>query len=97
MYVIFKVDRVKSKEIDLLYKDDIVSRQSVIKREGQSLDLKEDSIYVLVEGSEEGIKRAKEIAEKFASIPEQKEMENIYKKFKEQDESSLEGMGSIFG
>ncbi|MFP3317688.1 MAG: hypothetical protein RXP98_00675 [Thermoplasmata archaeon] len=97
MYIIIKVDKKKSSEIDELYKDDIVSRQSIIKREGISIDLKDDSIYILVEGSDEGINRAKEIAGKFGEILPKNEMEEIYKKFKAQDESSLEGMGSIFG
>jgi hypothetical protein len=68
MYIIIKVDKKKSSEIDELYRDDIVSRQSIIKREGISLDLKDDSIYILVEGSDEGINRAKEIAGKFGEI-----------------------------
>ncbi|HEU12834.1 MAG: hypothetical protein ACP5G5_01145 [Thermoplasmata archaeon] len=97
MYIIIKVDRKDSNRIDELYRDDIVSRQSIIKREAISLDIKEDNIYVLVEGSNEGIERAKQIAEKFATILPQKEADNIYKKIKAQDESSLEGMGSIFG
>ena len=97
MYIILKVEKNKSKKIEELYKDDIVSRQTIIRREALSLGLNEENIYIQVEGSEEGISRAKEISKDFAIIPSQNEMEKIYKKFKEQDESSLEGMGSIFG
>ncbi len=97
MYAIFKVEKKDSAKIDELYTDDIVSRQSIIRRDGISLELKDDSFYVLVEGSEEGIKRAKEIASKFSKVLEGEELNSIYKKFKAQDDKSLEGLGSIFG
>lgn len=97
MYIVIKVDKKNSSRIDELYKEDLVSRQSIVRREGISLGLNDDFIYVLVEGSERGVEKAKEIASDFATIIPQKEMEEIYRRFKEQDESSLEGMGSIFG
>jgi len=97
MYAIFKVEKKDSAKIDELYTDDIVSRQSIIRRDGISLELKDDSFYVLVEGSEEGIKRAREIASKFSKVLEGEELDAIYRKFKAQDDKSLEGFGSIFG
>ncbi|MGC8663547.1 MAG: hypothetical protein ACP5SF_03260 [Thermoplasmata archaeon] len=97
MYSIFRVKKSESQKIDELYRDDLVSRQSIIKRDGISLELKDDDIYVLVEGSEEALKKAKEIASKFSTVLEGKEFEEIYRKFKAQDEKSLEGLGSIFG
>ncbi|MDP8011947.1 MAG: hypothetical protein ACP5F1_00950 [Thermoplasmata archaeon] len=97
MYSIFKVEKKDSQRVDELYKDDVVSRQSIIKRDGISLELKDDNIYVLVEGSEEAIKKAKQIASQFSKVLEGKELEDIYNRFKAQDEKSLEGMGSIFG
>ncbi len=97
MYAVLKVNKKDQSGIDSLYKDDIVSRQSIIKREGISLNLDSDYIYVVIEGSEEGVKRALEIAESFSTKLDNKEMEQIYRKIKEQDENSLEGFGSIFG
>lgn len=97
MYTILKVEKKDSGRIDELYKDDTVSRQSIIRRDGFSLELKDDSIYILVEGSEDAIKKAKEISSTFSKALEGKELEEVYKKFKAQDDKSLEGLGSIFG
>lgn len=97
MYVVFKVEKKNVPKIDELFKDDIVSRQSIVRRDGISLELNDENLYVLVEGSEEGIKRAKEIASSFSTILEGKDLEEVYKRFKAQDDRSLEGLGSIFG
>lgn len=97
MYTVLKVEKKNQARIDDLYKDDLVSRQTIIKREGVSLNLEPDYIYILIEGSEEAVKRAMEIGEKFSVKIEKNEIDSIYKKIKEQDESSLEGFGSIFG
>lgn len=97
MYTILKIEKKDSGRIDELYKDDTVSRQSIIRRDGISLELKDDSIYVLIDGSEEAIKKVKEIASTFSKTLERKELEEVYKRFKAQDDKSLEGLGSIFG
>ncbi len=93
MYVVFKFEK-GAKEIEELFKDDVVSRQTVIKKDGKSLDM-DDAIYVLVEGSEEGILRAREIAKH--NVLEGKESEEVYRKIKEAEDAASLGMGAIFG
>ncbi len=93
MYAVFKFEK-GAKKIDELYHDDIVSRQSIIKRDGKSLGL-EDAIYVIVEGSEEAVKRAEEIAEEFKLQGE--DADKIYGKIKQAEEEASMGMGAIFG
>ncbi len=97
MYTILKIEKKDSQCIDQIYGDDVVSRQSIIRREGIALGIKDDAMYVLIEGSEEGVKRAEEICKDKGKILKDKEREEIYSKFKELEDQSLEGMGSIFG
>ncbi len=97
MYTILRIEKKETACIDQIYKDDVVSRQSITRREGVALGLNDDAIYVLIEGSEEGVKRAEDICRDRVKILVDKEKEEMYKKFRDLEENSLEGMGSIFG
>lgn len=93
LYTIFRF-KAGDKKIETLYKDELTSRQTIIKRDGKSLGIEEDSIFVMLEGSEEAIKRARELAGEF----EMKDgREEIYRKIKEAEEEASLGMGAIFG
>ena len=96
-YVIFEVKSEDIGKINKLTKDDLVSRQSILTRDSSSLDMKGDYSYVKIEGSEEGIKRAEELAKKLKlkKIDEKKAKE-INKKIEEQEDSAATGMGMIF-
>ena len=93
MYAVFKFPK-GAKQIDELYHDDIVSRQSIVKRDGKSLNL-DDSIFVLIEGSEAAIERANSIAGMYRLSGS--EEEDIYRKIKESEDAASMGMGAIFG
>ncbi len=93
MYAVFKFSK-GAKEIDALYRDDVVSRQSIIKRDGASLGM-DTGVYVVVEGTEDAIKRAREIAGDFAI--EGSEAERVFEKIKEEENSASLGMGALFG
>ncbi len=94
MYVVFKFkgEDAKMREI---YQDDLIGRQTIIKRDARSLGLDENEIYMFVEGSSDAIEKAKEIAGEF--IIEGEEAEKIYKRIKESEEEASLGMGAIFG
>ncbi len=87
VYRVFRVPAVHAPKADVLWKDDVVSRQSVTARDAKSLGLTGDDRYVVVEGSEAGIARALEGAE----------AERIYGRFRAQDEDAASGMGLLFG
>ena len=84
-------------KINTLIKDDLVSRQSILTRDSSSLDLEKDVSYVKIEGSDKGLKRAKELAKelKFKKLDEKK-AKKIDGKIKEQEDSAASGMGMIF-
>jgi hypothetical protein len=96
-YVIFEFKSDESGKINKLIKDDLVSRQSILTRDSNSLDLKGDFHYVKIEGSDAGIKRALELAKEleFKKLDKKKTKE-INTKIEEQEDSAASGMGMIF-
>jgi len=96
-YVIFEVKSENSDKINKLTKDDLVSRQSILTRDSNSLNMKGDYSYVKIEGSKEGIKRAKELAKEHELKKlNKKKAEEINEKIEEQEDSAASGMGMIF-
>ena len=96
-YVIFEVKSEDASKINKLIKDDLVSRQSILNRDSSSLNIKGDFSYLKIEGSEEGIKRAEELAKEYNFKKlDSKKAEDINKKIEEQEDSAASGMGMIF-
>ena len=84
-------------KINTLTKDDLVSRQSILTRDSNSLDIKGDYSYVKIEGSKEGIKRAEELAKELELKKlDEKKAKEINEKIEEQEDSAASGMGMIF-
>jgi len=98
VYVIFEVKTEDAGKINELTKDDIVSRQSILTRDATSLGIDKEVLYVKIEGSEEGIKQAEDIAKEqgFKTL-DSSEAETINTKIKEEEETAADGMGMIFG
>ena len=96
-YVIFEVKSEDAGKINKLIKDDLVSRQSILTRDSSSLDIKGDASYVKIEGSNEGLKRAKKLAKelKFKKL-DGKKAKKVNEKIEEQEDSAAFGMGLIF-
>lgn len=96
-YVIFEVKSENSGKINKLIKDDLVSRQSILTRDSNSLDTKGDYSYVKIEGSKEGIKRAEELAKELKLKKlDRKKAKKINDKIEEQEDSAASGIGMIF-
>lgn len=96
-YVIFEVKSAEAVKINTIVKDDLVSRQSLVIRDANSLDIKEEVSYLKVEGSKEGLKRAEALAKELGmkKLPKKK-AKTIDDKIKEQEDSAATGMGMIF-
>ena len=98
MKTVFFIPRENySKAKNLVYGDDIVSRQSLNFRESKALGLEKDGYYLEIDGSEESVKRLKEILKDIGKEVDKKEREEVLKKISEQEESAAQGFGSIFG
>ncbi len=96
MYAIFEVEKDKAARIADVLSDDLISRQTTVVRDGDSLGLKEGITYVMIEGSEEAVKRGVELFSQF-HIKETEEPEGAYSAIKEGEEDAASGIGTIFG
>ncbi len=92
MYAVFKF-RKGAKELDALFRDDIISRQTLIKRDGASLGL-DNATYLLIEGSDASIERARAIAGEFELDADA--AKQVFEKIKEAEDEASMGMGAIF-
>ncbi len=85
----------KSKAEDLLRKDDEIGRGSITLKSAGSLEMEEDGYFIILDASEERIKKAetllKGIAQKYAH------QKKVLEKFDEQEDAAIEGFGNILG
>jgi len=96
-YLIFEVKSDEIGKINKFIKDDLISRQSILTRDSTSLNLKGNFSYVKIEGSETGLKRAKELAKELELKKlDEKKAKDINTKMQEQEDSAASGMGMIF-
>ncbi len=85
----------KNKAELLLRGDDLIGRQSITVRLATALGLKEDGYFILINGSDESIKKAEEllkgVAEKY------KDGKIVIEKIEKEEDSAIEGFGNIIG
>ena len=97
VYVIFEVKSEDAGKINKIIKDDLVSRQSILTRDSSSLNIKGEFLYLKIEGSDAGIKKALELAKEHdLKKMDDKKAKNINDKIAEQEDSAATGMGMIF-
>ena len=77
----------KAKVQQRIREDDLISRQSLTFREIG------EKFYLIVEGSEEAIERI----EKEFGLERAEDKEKILEEIKKEEESAMQGFGSIFG
>jgi hypothetical protein len=80
---------------DILLKDDLVSRASIILKEAKMYGGKE-GYYCYISGSEEQCKKALELTKDLAEEVKNKEKDNFINKIKEESEKANEAFGGIF-
>ena len=97
VYRVFRLTPAHAGAIDILLKDDFVSRQSVIARDAKSLGLSGDDRYVLVEGAEAAVARAAELLKDVVRPLGGTEADDVQRRIRSQEEDAASGMGMIFG
>jgi len=85
VFVVPKEDKTKVQQ--RIREDDLISRQSLTFREIG------EKFYLIVEGSEEAIERI----EKEFGLEKAEDKEKILEEIKKEEESAMQGFGSIFG
>jgi len=81
---------------DILLKDDIVSRASIMWREAKSFGFSE-GYYCYISGTQDQLKKAVELSKEVAKEVKDKEREKVISTIKEEQDKALEGFGGIFG
>ncbi len=97
-YIIFEVKTEDVGNINKLLKDDVVNRQSVLTRDAGALGIDKDVFYLKIEGSDEGLQKATELAKehKFTKLSKD-DAKDINEKILAEEEEAADGMGMIFG
>jgi hypothetical protein len=97
MEIVLQIESKNLQKVkDILLKDDIVSRASMVFKDGKSLISKE-GYYCYISGTEEQCKRAKELSKEIAKEAEAKDKNEVIAKIKEEQDKAAEGFGGIFG
>ena len=88
--------RENSKKLEeKLKKDDLVSGASIKVRDASIVN--KDGVYFYLEGTEDKIKKAKELAKDLAEEVLGEEKKKVVKILKEEEERAIEGFGAILG
>ncbi|SRR5579871_908044 len=95
-WTLFTVLSAKKAELDAALADDQVSRQSQKIRDAASLGGPSGQLYVLVEGSDEGVRRAEELLAKVGDKMPSPDGPALYQRLKDEDEAAAAGMGLFF-
>jgi hypothetical protein len=80
---------------DLLKKDDVVSRQSIVIRSASALGFDVDGYFIILNADERAMKKAAELIGSLAKKYEKKDA--VLKKFDEDEENAASGFGFIMG
>jgi hypothetical protein len=96
-YIIISVPNENKNKIKEILKDDIISRQSITTRDASALKIEKEVQFVLIEGNESALDRAKELFKDLGSVEDSQTAEDIYSKIKKDEEGAAAGVGFIFG
>jgi 6-phosphogluconate dehydrogenase (decarboxylating) len=80
-----------------VYGDELVSKQTIILRDSSALGMKKDGYYLMIDGEDDAVKKAKEILKDSAKELTGPEAEEVIAAIDKQESSAAEGFGAIFG
>ncbi len=95
-WTIYSIPSAKRTELDTVLKDDLISRQSQKLRDAAAMGGPNDRVYVLVEGSAEGVRRAGELLAPIGTVLPAAEGEALHQKFRDEEDAASAGMGLFF-
>lgn len=107
MEIVLHIEADKFAKVkDLLLKDEIVNRASIMFKGAEEFELGKKGYYCYISGVEEQCKRALEVIKEkpesgeeieMAKVLEGEEKEKIINKIKEEEDKAIKGFGGIFG
>ena len=85
MEIVFKIKKQNLQKVkDVLLKDELVSKASIVFKESKSLGFDEDEYFCYISGLEEACSKAKELVKDLAETVTSVEEEKIISKIKEE-------------
>ena len=80
-----------------VYMDEVVSRQSITVRDSSAIGMKKEGYYMLIDGDDESIKKAREMLKGLAKELSGDDEKKVVSAIEGQESSAAEGFGAIFG
>jgi|SRR2546427_983766 len=97
MFKVFSVPPTQRAKKDEVLKDDLVSRQSIVEREGDTLGFPGLGTLILIEGDEKAVARAAALFKGAAEELPAEKAAAVRKKIRDQEDDVASGVGLIFG
>ena len=91
-----KKENVRKAEETLKTDFDVAAKQSITVRDAKSLGLNYDGSFFLIDGSDTGVNRCKELIKEFVFEVKEEELKKARDTIKKEEEIAAEGMGGIF-
>jgi|GEM_PF-347639 len=95
-WTIFAVPSSKRTELDGVLRDDMVSRQSQKVRDAAAMGGPVDTVYALVEGSADAVRRSEELLAAVGTHLTGAAADALYRRFKDEEDAASAGMGLFF-
>jgi hypothetical protein len=95
-WTLYEVPTEHRPALDAALKDDVVSRQSHTVRDAAAAGGPSGRLYVLVEGSPEGVARADGLLKEAGTRIPPPDSERLYRQFKDEEDAASSGMGLFF-
>jgi hypothetical protein len=91
-----KKENVRKTEEALKNDFDLAAKQSITTRDARALGFDLDGSFFLIDGSDAGVKKCKELIKDFVFEIKQGELKKAREKIRQEEEAAAEGMGGIF-
>jgi hypothetical protein len=91
-----KRENVRKAE-EILRNDFELSSQSINIRDAKPLGIEKDGSFFLISGTEEGVKKSKELIKEFTENVDDKDLKKVAEKVKEEEARAAEAFGAILG
>ncbi len=93
------VPREKAGQAEMKLRNDfdVCAKQSITVRDAKALGINKEGSFFYVTGSEEGVKKCRELLKEFEAPAKPEELQQAKSKIIEEQDAAASGFGGIFG
>lgn len=97
-YMTFVKSENARKAEEAIRKDfDLAAKQSLTIRDAKVLNIKQNGSFFFISGSDEGVKKCKELIKEFEEKVPDKDLKKAKEEMDKEADAAASGMGNIFG